>query len=328
LTQPVASRLATLKPDAPTIISVHKAKDEIAVTVDALQGAELNEAVATSLVLIEPARILELIEEALERIEENALQFRPEGLITPGEVASHHLAYFQIREQAQRVREMWQRIEARKGYGKTPMTSRARGRSISASQFTLRQTNAGDLWHQLIKAADIHNLLKELATKAQPHGEHPEDYLAELIRETSMLETLAQGNTDEQSNRLLLLIRTLDESRRQERQGLAKAYAELFEHKFAMQVKRLSTDVELVSLHAEALVISGVNATTLAQCEAGTHLFYTRQGGLAPIQVNVLPLNEGDEMTAIGSYAGAVRWPMLQNERDNALRLLPVIRVY
>jgi ATP-dependent Clp protease ATP-binding subunit ClpC len=328
LTQPVASKLATLKPDAPTIISVYKAKDEIAVTVDALQGAEPNEAVATSIVLIEPGRILELVEEALERIEESALQFRPEGLINPGEVASHHLAYFQIREQAQMVREMWQRIESRKSYGKNRMTSRARGRSISASQFTLRQTNANDLWQQLIKAADIHNLLKELATKAQPHGEHPDDYLAELIRETSMLETLAQGNTGEQGNRLLLLIRTLDESRRQERQGLVNAYAELFEHKFAMQVKRLPAGVELASLHAEALVISGVNATTLAQCEAGTHLFYTRQGGLAPIQVNVLPLNENDEMAAIGSYAEAVRGRLSGDERDDAPGLLPVIRVY
>jgi ATP-dependent Clp protease ATP-binding subunit ClpC len=328
LTQPVAARLATLKPDAPTIVTVYKTEDEISVTVDALQGAEANESVATVTALIEPGRIPELVEAVLERIEEGASQSRPQGLINPGEVASHHLAYFQIREQAQQVREMWRRNQSRKGGAKTGMTSRARGRSMSASQFTLRQTSANQLWHHFINATDIHNLLKEFAAKAQLHGERPEDYLAELIRETSLLEALAQNQSDEQGNRLMLLIRSLDESRRQERQELAKAYAELFEHTFAMQVKRLPASAELVSLHAEALVIHGVNAATLAECEAGTHLFYAAQSGLAPVQVIVLPLNESDEMTAIRSYAESLKGQLHSNKSKDAMRLLPVIRVY
>lgn len=333
LTQPVAARLATLKPDAPTIISVHKAKDEIAVTVDALQGAVPNEAIATSLALLEPGRIVELVETVLERIEESISQFRPEGLINPGEVASHHLAYFQIREHAQIVREKCRRAAARKGGAKPNIQSRARGRSISASQFTLRQTDTNNLWQRMISAPDIHNLLKELAAKAQPHGERPEDYLAELIRETLLLDLLAQGNSSEQDNRLLLLIRTLDGAHKQERQRVAKAYAELFEHKFDMQVKHLPVGAELAALNAEALVIEGVNAATLAECEAGTHLFYGAQGGLAPMQVIVLPLNEKDEITAIRHYRESFKEQLNRKAGDtetpaDLLRLPPTIRVY
>jgi hypothetical protein len=103
-------------------------------------------------------------------------------LINPGELASHHLAYFQIREQAQLVRELCRRLESRLRTAKNRLTSRARGRSISAAQFTLRQTSADNLWQQITGAADIHILFRELATKAPPHGERLEDYLAELIR--------------------------------------------------------------------------------------------------------------------------------------------------
>jgi ATP-dependent Clp protease ATP-binding subunit ClpC len=331
LSQPVAARLATLKPDAPTIIGVHQTTAGIAVTVDALQGAEANETSALVTGLLEPSRILELAEATLSRIEESTAQLRPEGMITPGEVAAHHLAYFQIREQAQSVRELGRRVESRRLAAKTRLTSRARGRSISAAQFTLRQTTAGNLWQRLINAADIRNLCKELAAGAQPHGERLEDDLAELMRETSLLEALARTAGDEPDNRFVLLIHAMDEASGPQRKALAKAYGQLFEHSFGLQVNHLQASGELASLHAEALVMNGAKALKLARCEAGTHLFYTGQGGLMPVQVDLLRLSDENEMAAIRRIAERLRQrlkPQGVDESNDLPRLPDIIRVY
>jgi hypothetical protein len=142
---------------------------------------------------------------------------------------------------------------------------------------------------------------------------------------------LAQSHNDEQGNRFVLLIRSLDDSQKGQRESLAKTYAELFEQKFGLQVKRLPASRELASLKAEALVINGVNAAPLAQYEAGVHLFYAAQGGLAPVQVDLLRLPEGDELMAIRDFAERLKLRFKQQEGDeasSAMGLPPIIRVY
>jgi hypothetical protein len=333
LTQPVAERLATLRPDAPTVIKVYEAGNKLAITVDALQGAAAGHEKAALTESLEPRRIIELLETTIARIEESVLPLRPEGLINPGAVAAQHLAYFQIKEQGRYLRELCRRLEPRIKAAKHTLASRSRGRSISATQFTLRQVEARDLWQRVISATDIHTLLRELATGAQPHGERLADYLAELLREASLLEAIARTGVRESSHRVILLIRSLDEARKPERELLAQSYAALFEHQLGMNVKHLRADERLSSRNADGLVIGGINASLLAGGEAGTHLFYTAQDGLAPIQVAVLPLNEEDEETALDRYAG--RRPQgLQGKEyeastnDDWLRFLPVIRLY
>jgi ATP-dependent Clp protease ATP-binding subunit ClpC len=333
LTQPVAARLATLKPDAPTIINVYQANDKLAIAVDGLRGATANDDHAMLTELLDAPHLIARVEATMARIEESVLHLRPEGLINPSAVPAHHLAYFQIKEQAHHLRDLCRRLEPRINKAKNKLTSRSRGRSISATQFTLRQVEARNLWQRIVSATNIHRLLKELATEAQPHGEGLEDYLAELIREASLLETLAQANNDEASHRLVLLIRSLDESRKAERELLAKSYAALFEYKLGMKVKQIREVDGETSLHADALVIRGVNASLIANGEAGTHLFYTAQEGLAPIQVRVLPLPEEDEMAAIRKYADAPKQGVKDKDSEEStdedlFQFLPVIRVY
>jgi ATP-dependent Clp protease ATP-binding subunit ClpC len=327
LTRPVAARLATLKPDAPTIVSVRQAGEKIVVAVDALKGAEPCGRMAAALQLIAPRRIVDLAEAAVERIEEKAAPMRPQGLINPDEIAAEHLAYFQIREQAKRVRDLCRRVESRLLAVKNRLTSRARGRSISASQFTLRQTGAGGLWQRVVASGDLHALFKELAANTQPHGERLEDYLAELLRETSLLETLAQAG--EADDGVLIVIESLAKGRGTERAALAKAYATLFEHKLAMKVKRLIEDEALALLNADALVIHGLKASFIARCETGVHLFYSAHDTLTPLRVSVLGLDEGEEIACIHKAVNRLRQPANQRqEKAESGELPPVIRVY
>jgi hypothetical protein len=192
---------------------------------------------------------------------------------------------------------------------------------------------APDLWQRIVSATDIHTLLRELTTGAQPHGERLEDYLAELIREASLLEALAQAQVRESHQRLMLLIRSLDEARKPERELLAQSYAALFEQQLGLKVRHLRADERLASRNADGLVIGGLNAPLLARGEAGTHLFYTAQGGLAPVQVQVLPLNDEDEEAAPDRQTGGRPQGLQDKEyeastNEDGLPFLPVIRVY
>jgi hypothetical protein len=80
-----------------------------------------------------------------------------------------------------------------------------------------------------------------------------------------------------------------------------------------MNVKRLVEDERTMALNVEALVIRGAGAATIAQCEAGTHLFYSANDSLAPLQVRVLPFVDGDRREVLN---------------EESFDLPPVIRVY
>jgi ATP-dependent Clp protease ATP-binding subunit ClpA len=331
VTQPVAARLAALKPDAPTVIQVLPVGEALDVIVDALQGAESNHHNLLLIELTAPQRLIAAVEDLLGRVEEEIQRHEPQGLINPGDLSSEHLTYFQIKEQARRLREMCRRVESRSNISLERFASRSRGRSISKRQFTLRQTQTTDLWQQMLDAVDLHTLLKEIAAAAPPHGESLKDYLAELLREAALLKTLAQAGEEEANNRILLVIRAAEQGQKKECEWLAKSYQALFEHKLEMRVTRLPESEELRALQAEALLIHGIGASQIAAAEAGTHLFYLPQGRLAPMQVNVLSLGEQDEQTALREVAEKNKNRLHRTEGDgngesSALPL--VVRVY
>jgi hypothetical protein len=79
LAQPVAARLATMKPDAPTIINISPQREDIAVYVQTLvEAAPLPMAFND---LSNPKQFLESIEKKLISIEEQAARLQPAGPI-------------------------------------------------------------------------------------------------------------------------------------------------------------------------------------------------------------------------------------------------------
>ncbi|MEW6125590.1 MAG: AAA family ATPase [Acidobacteriota bacterium] len=330
LTQPVARQLATLKPDAPTLIKVYPAASELKVTVDSLKGATLNDESARLIEGVAPKQIVELAEAAVDRIESQAAKMSPQGLINPDAVDATQLAYFQIREQARRARELCEKVAAKiKPTGK-PLVSRSRGRSIAASQFTLRQVSVGDLWQRLIEAGDVRQLMRELLTTAQPYGERLEDYLSELTRETALLEVIAQSNDEVSTHQALMLIQSLDEAFKVERERLAKIYHELFTYKLGSRAELLTGNQEAAALHSDAVLIQGVNVLALAKPETGAHLFYTAKEQLVPLQIHVLPVIDHSAAATIRRFAESQKRrlsePVDTNETD--LNEASVIRVY
>lgn len=186
---------------------------------------------------------------------------------------------------------------------------------------------------------DLRSLLKELATNAPPHGERLNDYLAEMLRESALLEAMAETPEDDAEAGAIILIRSLDEGRKREREALVKAYTAVFEYKFSAKVDRWREVEEMTALNAEALIVRGGNAAIVAAGEVGTHLFYAAPEGLAPLQVRVLPLPKNDAAKTLREdvellKSGATK-PQNQEGESNPEgspaaygELLPVVRVY
>jgi ATP-dependent Clp protease ATP-binding subunit ClpA len=331
LTQPVAARLSRLKPDAPTLIKVHLADGRIAVTVNALDGAPTGGASRDLLERVSAKRLVDLTEQVVTGIEENWAHLGPTGIINPETVEAQHLAYFQIREQLRRIRQRCERLTTKIDRSKKAPISRARGRTMSATQVTLRQVADSHLWQRLIAANDMRALLRDLATQAPPHGERLDDDLGELLRELSLLAVIAQ--TARPINAAVMVIESLDEAFKQERDQLLKLYQGLFSDNLGTGAEVVRVIDETRGLPGEALAIYGVNIFTLAQAEAGVHLFYSRAEQLVPILTHVLPVEEDDVRGAIRRYAAHRQQPLNDTFDGNGFNeeifaLPPVIRFY
>src|SRR6185503_13302881 len=102
LTQPVAARLASMRAETPTIISVHANPEggALDVRVESLTGVERQDQLTQLLERNQPQVIVARVESVVLRIEEAAGSLRPEGAIVPGEIQPEHERYFAIKEQA------------------------------------------------------------------------------------------------------------------------------------------------------------------------------------------------------------------------------------
>jgi len=329
-----------LRADAPTIISVYPSGDDLAVVVDGLSGAARDTAIEDVIELNEPRAIVEGVEAATKRIEAEAERLRPEGPITTDAVPPEQVAYFLIREQARRVWELCRRVAERMHSTRARFVSRAKGRSLAAGQLTLKQTPQHDLWQEVSATRDLRTYLKELATASPAYGERMADYLAELIREASFLQTIAArkeaiNHASAHNDHAVMLIRALDLSRTGERALLGNLYAKLFGHQLNLEIGEIRADA---LPGATALALRGARAFHLAKQEEGTHLFYAFQENFMPVQVSVLPLTESEDALAVITAQAREREQWLDGlatgkaigeaTGDNPFQFSPVIRVY
>src|SRR5262249_6490715 len=162
---------------------------------------------------------------------------RPQGLIIPGEVRPEQVAYFLVKEQARRLRDLCLRAEDRVVAPGKKLISRARGRSLAAGQLTLRQVSARDLWNEIIAPQAVGGFWGNLVSVPTAFGERVEDYLAEVIREASLLQAIAPGDGETEADRVVMFIRSPDESRVDEPALLGKLYKKLFKNQLGMEVE-------------------------------------------------------------------------------------------
>jgi ATP-dependent Clp protease ATP-binding subunit ClpC len=354
VTAPIAAQLSATTPEQRLIIFLRDKGGKIAVDVNPMTIVSDDTAPLIKLSLSNSAKLLDQVEDALDRIEQDTEALTPSGEILIGESRSNvrlQLQNFQFREQMRRVLRMLDRADERRarqyqtGTRSQRLSSRARRTGASAKTVGRRQLaklggpqiptdiESPDFptFDDRMLGQDLHTLLQEMKVGCVPYGDDFEDYLQDLIRETSLLELMASTLTSEVSidqaegdvqgdsrdgvwtTRTLLTISCFDDQGGQACKRLRDLYHALFEREFGSQPLKYKPPVLETGPYrnAETLLLEGPLPARIALLEAGTHLFVSGSVGNIPVVVSVCQIGGPD------------RLPVLHK-----LEILPIIRIY
>ena len=340
VTAPIAAQLSATTPEQPLIIFLREKAGRIIVEVTPFTVVGDKAAPLINLPISNSATILDHVEDALDRIEEET-----ESLIPRGEILIRHsrdLALqlrLQFREQMRRVVRMLSRADERlarvdqSGKRSQRLSSGPRRTGASSSTAPKRQlaklgvtateteVEPPQTFDDKMLGQDLSSLLLDLKAGSGPFGVDLQDYLQDLLRETSLLELMASNlrsevSADQQEKdvRLLLTISCFDDQGREACKRLRDLYRALFEREFGCQtITSERHGLASGPYHTvETLLFEGPLAADLASLENGTHLFVSLSDGNIPIVVRSYRVNGPD-------YSA----PKLER-----IELLPVIRIY
>ena len=278
VTAPIAARLSATTPDQPLIIFLHAREGSIAVDVSHLAIVD-DGAPLMRVPLVDTHELLDGVEDALERIEADAEELRPQGEIIIGDNAASQLQHFYVREQARRVARMLDRADERVARQRSG-SARAKPLQVSSkSKRQLAKLDAGDLDDSLFRQ-NLYRFLQDCASQCVPYGDLIDDYLHDIICEAALLEALWTTLRDSAPAKTLMTIASLDEQGRTARIRLRDLYRSLFEREFSC------TTALKEEGHVELLSIDGPIASVLAPLEAGTHLFVSANEAYVPVIVS------------------------------------------
>ena len=307
VTVPIAAQLSATTPDQPLIIFLRGNGGKIAVDVRTLTIVGDAAAPLINLELSNSARLLDHVEDALERLERETEALTHRGEVLIGSDVRSQLQNFQFRDQMRRVVRMLDRADQRRERQSTSARRTSTGSSAAAKRQLAKVQIP--IFGDTILGQDLHALLSELKVSSAVFGDEFEDYLQDLIRETSLLELMAASLRSEVSNaQTLLTISSFDDRGREACKRLRGLYHALFEREFGCQPGKSKQPETGSYRNAETLLLDGPLAARIASLEAGTHLFVSSSAGNIPIVVSACE-------------AG-------QRPDSDKLELLPVIRIY
>jgi hypothetical protein len=237
-----------------------------------------------SVPLADTNELMDRIEDCLMRVEADSERLRPQGEIIIGDRnaadATKQVQHFFVRDQARRVARMLDRADERIEGEKTSSKRRLAGPSKSKRQLAKLDTlTAID---DSLFGQNLYRLLQDCASQSVAYGDHIDDYLQDLIRETALLDALSGAIPSDEKT--WLTIASLDEHGRAGCVWLRDLYRTLFEKEFGCTVAL--ADSSMTTGHCESLRLDGPLARVLAPLEAGTHLRVSPDEGYTPLVVS------------------------------------------
>ena len=326
VTAPIAARLAATPADQPLIVFVKEYKGSVKVNVCTLSIVESGAPGKRQVSLLETAELLDRIEDVLIRVEEVTNRLYPAGEILLGDrdSAKVQLQQFHLRQQARRVSRMLDRADERlgkqdhRGTRNQREVSRSTGSRSSRTtdkpykrQLTKVKSAADDesislCFDNNLFAHNLYQLLNDLSARSQVFGETLEDYLLDLINETSLLNALSSvvAATEPDATRTpqtLIRVTSLDASGRTACVQLRDLYRTVFEKEFNCQVIKADSIANETQAktgahtHVATLLLEGPLAALLAPLEVGTHLFVSGNQTYQPVMVTVGSADKPDQ---------------------------------
>jgi ATP-dependent Clp protease ATP-binding subunit ClpA len=302
LAQPVAARLAGLRLDALSVLSLRAGPHGLEFDFTPLVDADPVAASPAMLDVRDASVVIARLRAALERIESETAAWRPGKSFAAHELEGKNFRYFLIRELVQEVRNDVREFENRRGsasghfVGQEPAAPRKHDKRAEVRGRTyMREAYA---------AHDMHEFVHELQTRSMQSQDPADGALMRLLRRAALLETLTNLAGVVPAEQVLVYLRTSDRSGSFWVEALAHAYARLFDDRLCLESKIVEPSPhEGVAL----LIVKGPNARIVADAESGTHLFLPFHERFIPVQVGALDLAENQEP--------AERFAALQEQR-------------
>jgi ATP-dependent Clp protease ATP-binding subunit ClpA len=299
VTAPLAARLAATPANQPLIVFIKDRDAKIEVDVCNLAVVETS---SPRVPVSETAEFLDRIEDVLIRVEDLADRLYPAGeiLLGTGSQAMVQMQQVYLRQQIRRVSRMLDRADERRIKKKQPANSGSRPKHAVDKGYKRRLarvpagTDNGSLpLDNTLFANNLHQFLLELPARSENFGDKIDDYLLDLLNETSLLNALTTTVADTNQIQTLIRITALDANGRAACLQLRDLYRALFEKEFNCKVlKADNTGTETDhSIHAQmnvaTLLLEGPLAALLAPLDVGTHLFVSSNQSYQPLVVTV-----------------------------------------
>jgi ATP-dependent Clp protease ATP-binding subunit ClpA len=285
VTAPLAARLSATPADQPLIVFINDDQGRIKVDACTLAMVEAG----TRREVANTAEFLDRIEDVLIRVEDLADRLYPAGeiLLGDGQSSMVQMQRVNLRQQMRRVSRMLDRADERRARPiDTSKPARPRRTTDKGYQRRLAKVASMSFDNQLF-AHDLHRLLSELPAQSESFGDNIDDYLVDLLNETSLmnaLSTIVDGNAAQ----TLIRVASLDATGRTACLHLRDLYRTLFEKEFNCKVIKSETDTGThAHMHVATLLLEGPLAGLLAPLEAGTHLFVSGSETYQPVVVTV-----------------------------------------
>jgi hypothetical protein len=340
LTQPIANRLATMSPEAPTVVTIYPCGEGVVPHTQALVNVEPIEPAGVD--FADRDAVLTRAEEFLNEVEARN-PAAVAGAAGDGKVvrvsadalSAAHFRYFAIREQIGRIDAMIRQIDqaAESAAKRAAAGRRILGQRVSRTKAPkrLRRVDPSRAEYAAVLAArDVHAQLAELAESAE--ADEQDERLADLLGECAMLAALERSGAGR--DRMLVEIRYVSEPPTgvQIANVMREAYLRVFARRygFSSAVVEVAEDETSQFVLLEMPGVAGV-----FEGERGTHLMYPAGENLVPVQVNLIPLVEGADsaVAAKEHLASRRRWREAVaagrgRVEEDPTPLGPVVRVY
>lgn len=303
LTRPLSVQLAALATDVPTLLRVGAACGDIQVQVLPLSPAKAGPDCCASLDYSQLDIVVARIDGVLNQAEAWLQQERPAGAISGREISPGQRRYFAVRHAFDWLDQAVERLVAgAQATREKPLpdaedgaAARLRERRRAPAEVEWDRLPL-DSWRQLRDEA-------ELRAATNPQNQDPaawetEDRLRFLAACAAQLQLLLSQPAVDQ--RAVVVCSTLDGKSHPVAAAHAASLEALARMRFELNVQRLDAP----GPGAIAVCVEGPIAMPLLRPEAGMVLLW-QHGELSLLQVNVLPLEPGDDPAVVARMPGA-----------------------
>ena len=289
VTAPIAARLSATEPDQPLIIFLKDEQGSIRVDVCTLQVVETGAGGIGK--ASDTAEFLDRIEDVLIRVEDLANRLYPVGeiLIGDSQSAMAQMQQIHLRQQTRRVSRMLDRADERRVKQDRSRSAASRSRRTTDKGYKRQLARADNVaLDNNLFAHNLQQLLADLSARSEPFGDRIDDYLLDLLNETTLLNALSTiVNGSSHSPQTLIRVASFDTMGRAACLQLRDLYRNLFEKEFNCKVLKADNEITGAHSHVATLLLEGPLAALLAPLEAGTHLFVSDSQTYEPVVVTV-----------------------------------------